>query len=412
MVVTENRLRALPSEAMPDLVYSLHPRIEEIKYQFPHIQKADLGPIMVAYAALCGYQSVQTERALFHTIHAGVNHLGGIGIPYNVAISDRASQDQRAIDLAEELKEVNNPWGRILGIAEDLFIKKLGLDGVPPVTAVIASKGDFRHGRDMTHGKWVSVVTRGLRLGKAESVWDIMLPIVFGSRAWKETNRYQYGDGERYLYTLEHELTHFLTTVYLIGKDILTGKHLGGDVAVMELLSWPIWESIAEILSGLLEEAQYEQMCYEEKRGDIPLEETIAHKVVRKLGEIPLMLDVFYFGLLLRRWKGERLEVLGWDIDKSQKATVELLEKMYGRWKELPKGEKNGWLVKQVFREDGFDWQEAVREINWLMEEQMMGMLSSLFDLSGGREIAKILLEQQRRYGGLWNPFGKDSLRR
>lgn len=398
-----------------------------IAYQgdLPSLDKDDVGPLFVAARALNEpAKSIvwnNSEFKVWHTANPNTLRLSQVrksGFSqltpeYTVAVSNSVfdhPQAEHGLRLVSHLSRITTPWSDD-GVLAGNIMERTGISnqsGRPHIVAIVAKEGDF--GEGMYHGRYISIVSAGLKLGSMHGPKDVLFAVVFGSKVWK--SEYASHHIAQSGFVLGHELNHFLTKLAIIGQNAVDGSHLNTSISMYQLLGRPAWEALADMLSGRVEYTWQELQWI--RNGWLKMDESHSfHRqtslLSRSLGEVSPKLNQILWSMLFRSSQGEPIEKQTYNHHREYLVATGFLNQAFGRW-QIPEAELSGYLVRQIFKENGFDWKETVKKITSLSADEFNRFLAPLRYYPQVPEVADGLLEEFINSAKKWQPFGEDSL--
>lgn len=326
---------------------------------------------------------------------------------FSVAISDRAlkhPQSHNAQKIIENLQTIRSP---LIGMehAATSVLEKIDIGGFPPVVTIVATEDDFSDNDGFRFGRWVSVADSGIHLGTIHNKLDLVFIIIFGSKAWEKG--YSTYASPQTFFTVQHELSHLLTLVELSGDKI--NQTLSEDYFIEPILGRPIWEGLADCISGRAEFIADEEVYTRDSRYGYHPEKTFLEQQNRTLGDAPNYLNELLVGRLLKIWQNQ---IIGKDISKisNYDAALAFLDAAFGRGPEATEEAEKGWLVKKIFAESGFDYEKAVNDLRNLSDKEIQEIIFPLTPYHTQEDFRKRLIKEWQEFAPLWQPFGEDSL--
>lgn len=149
------------------------------------------------------------------------------------------------------IQQIKQPWEFIRYPAADI-LKFLGLDHAPTVFALICTETDFppKNPTDTHHGRYTSIVGESINAGLVGEWYDAIFVIPFGNHDW-DTGYFLDNTGYRLMFTLGHELSHYLIILSLRGA--LSNINLlspNPNSSISKHLTFQLWEGMADLATG------------------------------------------------------------------------------------------------------------------------------------------------------------------
>lgn len=378
-------------------------------------------PLAVAANVIFDPQEpISVNDVSFQTVHYSPKRHPGSNKPYRtemmippifgVSVSETVlnhPESEKAHQLIENLQTIRSPWVGIESISSDI-LEKSGIQGLPPVIVAIASETDFNKtiNEGFSYGRWVSVVEPGTRLGVVNTGKDLVFQIVWGSNVWQ--NGYSTSDSSHTFFTIQHEISHLLTLVALRGRS--EGVHPENQTSIAQVLGTPIWEGLADCISGRLRFIGNDELYTNMNIGYKPKKSFYEQQQTRSLGNTTNYMNELFTNLLLRAWQNNG-NIEGIESIPPFKATDAIIEALSGRRNEVPENAENGWLVKQIFSESDFDWQRILKDLKSPTQNQAESVLTPLLPHKLQSDLKNKLVQKYVEAIPNWDPFGEDSIK-
>ena len=179
------------------------------------------------------------------------------------------------------------------------------------------------------------------------------------------------------------------------------------DYSDENALGRPIWEGLADCISHRFEYIAKEEVWRREGHGFQP-EKSFLEQQTRSLGDVPSYINELLTGMLLNLWhhKGEG----HFPKFAAYKASLAFLDACFGTGPETQAEAENGWLVKKIFTESGFDFEKAIVQIRSHSPKAVEELVMQIAPHPLQREFRERLIREYLEFAPLWQPFGKDSI--